>query len=82
MDINIKPVDQFTSTAEEFTNDIAFRILFDCFTDVLDNNEYRMSETNSDIQSTVGARCMVTGEDENELLNMIDQKTQVFGYSR
>ena len=80
--IIIKPVDQYKSTAEDFTNDIAFRILFDSFTNVYEATGDFTSETNSDIQATVEARCMTTGEDANELLQMIDRKTALFGLGR
>ena len=80
--MNIKPVDQYTSTMNEFTNDIVFRILVDEYTDNLDNGGEPYSEDNSDIQATVEARCMTTKEDEGEILQMIDKKLAVFNLGR
>ena len=80
--IEIKPVDQYKSTMEEYTNDIVFRILFDEFTNVYEATGYFVGEDNSDIQGSVEARCMKTGEDEEKILQMIDKKLAVFGYGR
>ena len=80
--IEIKPVDQYKSTMEEYTNDIVFRILFDAFTNVYEATGDLVGEDNSDIQGGVEARCMVTGEDEEKILQMIDEKLAVFGYGR
>lgn len=80
--MNIKPVNQYTSTMDEYTNDIVFRILMDEYTDNLDTGGEPYSETNSDIQGGVMARCMRTGEDEEEILQMIDKKLAVFNLGR
>lgn len=57
-------VDQYKSSKEEFVNDLVKQII-DHFDD-----EYGW--TRSDLQGYVSARCMTTGEDEDEILNMID----------
>ena len=59
-------VDQYKSSKEEFVDDLVKQIL-----DHFDDED---GWTRSDLQGYVGARCMTTGEDEEEILNMIDTR--------
>lgn len=59
-------VDQYKSSKEDFVNDLVKQIA-----DHFDDED---GWTRSDLQGYVSARCMTTGEDEDEILNMIDSK--------
>lgn len=57
-------VDQYKSSKDEFVKDLVKQII-----DHFDDED---GWTRSDLQGYVSARCMTTGEDEDEILNMID----------
>lgn len=59
-------VDQYKSSKEEFVDDLVKQII-----DHFDDED---GWTRSDLQGYIEARCITTGEDENEILNMIDNK--------